>query len=59
MKTTKYRGAIINEITGNARQTNWYNTYQAAHDAAEKLAKRKEVYANCRIDVKEVTPCRK
>jgi hypothetical protein len=40
-KMTKYRGMVIDELkTMETRKTKWYNIYDDAHKAAEKLCKR-------------------
>jgi transposase-like protein len=40
------RGVVKNEITGQTWVTKYYPTYQAAHQAAEKLGRRVSVPAN-------------
>lgn len=36
----RYRGVVTDQLTGDKKQTKWYDTYKEAHGAAEKLSKR-------------------
>lgn len=36
----KYRGEVKDRMTGDVKKTFWKDTYQDAHNAAEKLCKR-------------------
>ena len=51
MENTIYIGKAKNKVTGEVFFTRKKTTYQEAHQAACRLAKRKTIYDNCDIDV--------
>ena len=51
----KYVGHAQDQATGRESKTRQYGTYQAAHEAAEKLGKRNYVWANVYIYVTDET----
>jgi len=50
-----YRGVATNTITKQSWVTRYYEGYQDAHDAAEKLAKKQMPWANAFISVDEAS----
>jgi len=51
-----YRGLVIDRMGDNSKKTIKYPTWEAAHEAAEKLAKRHGIYHSDRwyIDVEDI-----
>ena len=48
MNEQKYRGVVEDRMSENFFKTKFYTTWESAHHAAEKLARRKGIYQSDR-----------